>query len=168
MAGMKTKGILIMVILFLAFTGFQPGDRKEKKMQQEKEMIELIESGHFRFVASSAKSSLGYFNNLGSTYDLVFDSLMLKAYLPYYGRAYSVPYGSDGGVKFNLTAEKIEKVLNEKKKMFSITTQVSDSHDSYLIFLTIGTNGYADLQLSFSNREMISYYGEIAKIKKDQ
>lgn len=165
---MKTKETLILVALFLAFTGFQPVDRKVKKLQQEKEMTELVESGHFRFVANSAKSSLGYFNNLGSTYDLVFDSLRLKAYLPYYGRAYTVHYGDEGGVKFDLNAEKIKKVLNERKKMFSITTEVSDSHDSYLIFLTVGTNGYADLQISFSNREMISYYGIIDKLKKVQ
>lgn len=167
---MKTIEILIMSTLFLVFTGFQTGDRKEKRMQKEKEMFELIESGHFRFLAISAKSNLGNlgnFNNLGTNYDLIFDSLKLKAFLPYYGRAYSVPYGGSGGVKFNLIAEKIEKVWNEKKKLFTINTEVADSQDSYLIYLTAGVGGYADLQISFRNRQMISYYGTIEKIKKE-
>lgn len=164
---MKTIKILILSTLFLVFTGFQTGDRKEKRMQKEKEMFELIESGHFRFLAISAKSNLGNFNNLGTNYDLVFDSLKLKAFLPYYGRAYSVPYGGSGGVKFDLTAEKIEKIWNEKKKLFTINTEVADSQDSYLIYLTAGVGGYADLQISFINRQMISYYGIIEKIKKE-
>lgn len=165
---MKTVKILTIVALFLAFTGFQPGDRKEKRLQKEKEIYELIESGHFRFVANSAKSTLGNFDNLGTDYHLVFDSLKLTAYLPYYGRAYSVPYGGDGGVKFELTAEKIEKVWNEKKKMYRFKTEVTDSNDSYLIYLTTGLSGYADLKITFRNRQMISYYGLIEKIKKEE
>lgn len=165
---MKTVKIFTIVTLFLTFTGFQPGDRKEKRLLKEKEMLELIESGHFHFVANSAKSSLGNFDNLGSNYNLIFDSLKLTAYLPYYGRAYSVPYGGDGGVKFDLTAEKIDKVWNEKKKMYTLRAAVADSNDSYLIYLTTGLSGYADLKIIFRNRQMISYYGVIEKIKGDE
>ena len=164
---MKTIVLLFLGTLFLVFSGFQPSDRKEKKLQKEKEMIELIESGHFRFVANSARSNLGNFNNLGTTYDLVFDSLKVRAYLPYYGRAYSVPYGGDGGVKFDLTAEKIDKVWNERKKLFAIKLSVADSEDSYSIYLSAGVAGYADLQINFRNRQTISYYGKIEKLKKD-
>lgn len=152
-----------MGILIVLFTGFQPSDRKVKKLQREKEMVELINSGHFRFVAHSAHSNLGNFNNLGTAYDLVFDSLKIKAFLPYYGRAYSVPYGGSGGVKFDLSAKKVEKKWNERKKLFTINTEVADSQDSYSIYLTASLNGYADLKISFRNRQMISYYGIIEK-----
>lgn len=160
---MKIISILVITFLFFAFTGFQQSSRKEKKLQKEKEMVELIESGHFRFVANSAKSNIGNFNNLGTNYDLSFDSLKIKADLPYYGRAYSVPYGGSGGVKFDLVAKKIEKSWNEKKKMFTLHTEVADSQDSYLIYLTIGASGYADLKINFRNRQMIGYYGTIEK-----
>jgi hypothetical protein len=162
---MKTIGIIIASMLLLVVCGFQPSDRKEMKLQKEKDMIQLIDSGHFRFVASSARSNLGNFNNLGVNYELVFDSLKLKAYLPYYGRAYSVDYGSDGGVKFDLTAQKIDKKWNNKKKMFTISTEVSDRNDSYSIFLTTSPSGYSDLKINFRNRQMISYYGTIEKIQ---
>lgn len=162
---MKTLGVYILGTLLLVFSGFQPDDRKDKKLEKENEMIQLIESGHFRFVARSAKSSLGNFDNLGTNYDLVIDSLNIKAYLPYYGRAYTVPYGSDGGVKFNLTADKIEKRWNKKKKIFTISTEVRDLQDSYSLYLTTSPSGYADLSISFNNRQLISYYGNIEKIK---
>ena len=162
---MKIIGVFIVGVLLLICSSFQPSDRKEKKLQKEKEMIQLIESGHFRFVARSAKSSLGNFNNLSTNYDLVIDSLKIKAYLPYYGRAYSAPYGGGGGVKFDLTADKVDKKWNKRKKMFTIKTEVSDSQDLYSLNLTASPSGYADLIINFRNRQMISYYGIIEKIK---
>ncbi len=164
---MNTKGMLIMITCFLVLCGFHPNDPKESRLQKEKEMFELIESGRFRFAASSARSSLGNFNNLGATYELIFDSLKLKAYLPYFGRAYSVPFGGSDGVKFELTAGKINKTWNEKKKIYTFSTEVADNHDSYSIYLNTGLSGYADLRIIFRNRQQISYYGVIGKIKNE-
>ena len=162
---MKTIAIIITGILLLILSGFQPSERKQKKLEKERDMIQLVESGKFRFVALSARSNLGNFNNLSPNYELVFDSLRVKAYLPYYGRAYSVPYGGDGGVKFDLTAGKIDKKWNKRKKMFTITTEVSDSQDSYSIHLTASPSGYGDLNINFRNRQMISYYGRMERFK---
>jgi hypothetical protein len=163
---MKTINLLTMVFLFFGLTGFQPSDRKEKKLQKEKEMYELLDSGQFRFIASSARSSLGNFNNLGTNYELKFDSLNLKAYLPYYGRAYSVPYGGSEGVKFELNAGEINKDWNKKKKLFTFSADVSDKNDSYSFYLTTGLSGFADLKITFRNRQPISYYGTIEPLEK--
>lgn len=163
---MKTIAVLILGLLFLVTSGFQPSDRRQRKLQKERETMELIESGQFRFVARSARSSLGNFNNLGANYDLVFDSMRVKAFLPYYGRAYSAPYNGEGGVKFNLKADRIEKRWEKRKKRYRITTQVRDDDDAYSILLTASLSGYADLQINFQNKQMISYYGTIEKLSK--
>jgi hypothetical protein len=162
---MKTITIMISAILFLVLSGFQPNDRKERKLKKELAMIQLIDSGQFRFIAQSARSSLGNFNNLSTNYELVFDSLRVKAHLPYYGRAYSAPFGGEGGVKFDLKADKIEKDWNKRKKMFTIKTELSDNQDSYSIHLTASPSGYGDLKINFRNRQMISYYGRIESIQ---
>lgn len=166
---MKIIFALIMITFLFGFSGNPVNDKKERKAKARQEMAELIGSGKFRFVARSANSELGNFNNLSSSYDMAFDSLKIKAYLPYYGRAYSVPYGGSGGVKFDLVAENIEKIWNEKKKLYTISTEVSDSEDSYSINLTAGLDGYADLKINFRNRRWISYFGVIEKVEeKDQ
>lgn len=161
---MKRFSILVLVSVFLVLSAFQRDNKKEKARKQL-EMVQLIQNGRFRFVARSAHSELGSFNNLSASYDLVFDSLQLKAFLPYYGRAYSVPYGGSGGVKFNLKADSISMNWNERKKLFFISTELVDSQDSYSIFLTAGSGGYADLKINFRNRRWISYYGTIEKIE---
>ena len=161
---MKTICSLVIIALFMGLAGFSEPYKKEDKAKKRLEMAQLIESGHFRFVARSASSYLGNFNNLSTNYDLVFDSLRVKAFLPYYGRAYSASYGSnEGGVKFDLAAEKIERSYNERKKLYLLSTEVKDSKDSYSIRLSAGLDGYADLRISFTNRQWISYYGSIEK-----
>lgn len=162
---MKRINILVLMTIFLGLTGFQSDNRKEKKAKQQLEMSQLIQNGRFRFVARTANSELGNFNHLSSNYELVFDSLQVKAFLPYYGRAYSVPFGGSGGVKFELTAKSINRKWNEKKKLFILSTELADSQDSYSIFLTISLNGFADLNINFRNRSWISYYGTIEKIE---
>ena len=161
---MKTFSMLVIITLLLGLTGFSEVDKKEIKARQRLEMAQLIQSGHFRFVARSAHSDLGNFDDLSSNYDMTFDSLKIKAYLPYYGRAYSAPYGGSGGVKFDLTAKKIENIYNERKKMFVIFTELEDSDESYSIFLNTGLDGYADLKIIFRNRQWISYNGIIEKL----
>lgn len=162
---MKTISTLVIITLFLGLTGFSEIDKKENKARQRLEMAQLIQNGHFRFVARSVHSDLGNFNNLSSNYDMVFDSLRIKAYLPYYGRAYSVPYGGSGGVKFDLTAKKMDRIYKERKKMFVISAELEGPEDSYSIFLTTGLDGYAFLKINFRNRQWINYYGTIEKIE---
>jgi len=163
---MKTIGALVIVTLFLGLAGFSQNDKKETKARHQLEMANLIQAGHFKFVARSANSDLGNFNNLSSNYDMIFDSLQVKAYLPYYGRAYSAPYGgNNGGVKFDLTAKKIDCIYNEKKKMFLISTELEGPEDSYSILMNAGLDGYADLKINFRNRQWINYYGIIEKIE---
>lgn len=164
---MKILSVILLGILLITVSGFQPGERKLRKLQKEREMLELLESGEFRFVARSARSSLGNFNNLSSNYDLVFDSLNIKAFLPYYGRAFSAPYNNEGGVKFDLKADKIEKHWDKKKKRYMVATEVSDTRDSYSIHMAASLSGYADVQINFRNRELISYYGTIERVKKE-
>lgn len=162
---MKRLGVLILVVLFTAFTGFQKNDKKALKAKARLEMAQLIESGKFRFVARSANSILGTFDRLSYNYDMVFDSLRIAANLPYYGRAYSVPYGRDGGVKFDLKTDRIDKNWNERKKLFTLSTELSDSNDTYSINLTAGLDGFADLRINFRDRTWMSYYGTIEKIE---
>lgn len=166
---MKTINLLVILAILWGISAFNFVDKKETRAKKQLEMAQLIERGRFRFVARSAHSDLGEFNNLSPNYDMEFDSLNIKAYLPYYGRAYRAKYAdSNGGVKFNLTAQKIDIKYNERKKIYTLNTDLKDVDESYTIFLSAGLDGFADLRISFLNRQWISYYGTIEKIEKTE
>ncbi len=159
------KTILMIAIALIFTTGSYA--QKTKKIEKEKEVRALIESQQFRFVARSAHSS-GYQSvSLTSEYDLVIDSLQIKAHLPFYGRAYYAEYGSsEGGIKFDSKAEEYSAIFNEKKKSYQITIKVRGKHDIYQLQLDAGLSGYATLSVVSIDKQSISFYGTIEKIEK--
>lgn len=163
---MKQQFAFIVFAFIFCLGGAAQESGKAKKARQQFEISQLINGGKFRFVPRSAHSNLGNFNHLTTGYELVFDSLRIRSYLPYYGRAYSVEYGGSGGVVFDLTAEQIEKQWNEKKKLYTLSVELSEIKDSYSIILRISLSGYADLTIHFRNRQWISYFGNIERIPK--
>lgn len=166
---MKTLKFFIIFLFLFSNSSFSQENKKDLKAKKQLEMAQLIEKGRFRFVAQSAHSNLGVFNNLSASYDMVFDSLKVKAYLPYYGRAYQAKYGNaEGGVKFDLMAPTIEKIYDDRKKTYFISTELKDSDEKYSIHLTVGLNGFADLKIDFLNRQWISYYGTIERTDKEE
>ena len=162
---MKKAVVFILIVFYFGIAGFQPVDRKTQRAKAKLEMAQLIESGRFRFVVQSANSELGSFTNLSSNYEMVFDSLHIKSFLPYFGVAYSVPYGGSDGVKFDLNATQIDRDWNERKKIFTFSLELTDPQDSYSIVLTAGLTGYADLKINFKNKRWFSYYGTIENLE---
>ena len=162
---MKITISVVLISLFLGLSGFVQESKKERKAREKLEMAQLIDSGSFKFVARSAHSNLGTFNQLSSDYEMIFDSLQIKAYLPYFGRAYSVRYGGDGGVKFDLKADHIDQIWYSKKKLYFIMTDLADDHERYIIYLSTSLSGFATLKINFQERQWIEYSGTIEKIK---
>lgn len=159
------KTVLIILVMFLAASGGYA--QKQKRVEKEKEVRALIESQQFRFVARSAHPS-GYRSvTLTSEYDLVVDSLQIRSYLPFFGRAYYAEYGSsEGGIKFDSKAEEYVSVFNAKKKSYRISIKVRGKHDIYQLQLDAGLSGYASLSVVSVDKQSISFYGIIEKTEE--
>jgi hypothetical protein len=165
---MKRITVLFLFVSILVLTGFQSSDKKEKKAKQKLEMAQLIHNGRFKFVPKSASSSIGNINNIESGYEMIFDSLNFRAHLPYYGRTYASLYEFTNGVRFDYTAKRIDQSWHERKKIYTIKFDMSTNLDSYSIDFSADLNGFANLKITFSDKELISYYGTIEKIEPDQ
>jgi len=134
--------------------------------QSDKEAIKTsIESKQFIFHAQTALPTSGRSRQLTSDYDLRLLSDSLISNLPFYGRAYSVPYGSgDGG--FNFTSTKFDYTATPgKKKGWDIRIKPKDVTDFREFSLSLSDNGYGTLQAFSNNRQPISFTGYITEIK---
>ena len=89
----------------------------------------------------------------------------INTYLPYFGRSYQASYGStNGGINFTTT--KFEYKLKEKSKGgWELTIRPSDAKDINQLIYSVSKNGYATLQVTSNNRQAISFYGVIEKLK---
>src|SRR5690242_15828414 len=78
------------------------------------EVKQMIDSKNFIFKAEYVNPQSGRTRYLSSSYDLAVKPGQVISYLPYFGRAYSVPVGTDGGIKF--TSSKFDFSSQPEKK----------------------------------------------------
>ena len=169
---MKRKLLILLVLLcFLSFPVLaQEKTRKELKadreLQKQKEIEALIDSKNFVFEAQKALPQGGRMLNLDyNTYFLKFNREKTTCDLPFFGRAFNVPYGGDGGIKFEGIPENIK--IEKKKKSVNVKATVKGKNDVYTLYFNIFFDGGATLSVNSNNRASISYDGEIEAPKAD-
>ena len=124
-----------------------------------------VESKQFIFHAQTAMPTSGRSRQLTSEYDLRIFPDSLVSNLPFYGRAYSVPYGSsDGG--FHFTSTKFEYTATPgKKRGWDISIKPKDVTDFREFSLSLSDDGYGTLQALSNNRQPMSFTGYITQVK---
>jgi len=163
---MKTKlSILLVLLCFLHSPVFAQEKTKkelkaEKEQQQQKEIEALINSKSFVFEAQKVNPQGGRVIILDyNTYFLKFNTEKTTSDLPFFGRAFNVAYGGDGGIKFEGVPENIK--IEKKKKSYLLKATVKGKDDVYNLTFSIFLNGGATLFVNSNNKASISYDGEI-------
>lgn len=98
--------------------------------------------------------------NVSFNYSVEVRNDSLFSYLPYFGRAYQVPYGGGKGLDFS---ERIGnyRETQVKKDHRHIEIDVKNEEDTYLYIIDVFDNGNAQIDVQAIQREHISYSGEI-------
>ncbi len=165
---------LLLASLSLSLAAQKTNSKAEKAAQLEQEFqktLELIESNHFQFeldqVYSQGGMDLSRFNPRGKI--TITDSIA-KGHLPFFGRAYSLPYGEGGGVEFDGTMkEQSQKIVHKKKrKIIYYRFSIPAKNDIYEISMEIAGGGNCSVNLHSNNRAHISYSGIIRPIEKEK
>jgi len=94
-----------------------------------------------------------------NTYMLKFNLENVVCDLPFFGRAFNVGYGSDGGIKFEGKPQNIR--IEQKGKKYLIRTTVNGTNDVYDLLFTIFYDGGTSVNINSNNRASISYDGRI-------
>jgi len=170
---MKTKlSILLVLLCFLHSPVFAQEKTKkelkaEKEQQQQKEIEALINSKSFVFEAQKVNPQGGRVIILDyNTYFLKFNTEKTTSDLPFFGRAFNVAYGGDGGIKFEGVPENIK--IEKKKKSYILKATVKGKDDVYNLTFSIFLNGGATLFVNSNNKASISYDGKIKAPKTNE
>lgn len=161
---MKTKFFLAMGLLVIAgIVCGQNESRQNIETEQETKVKNTIDSGHFQMVMAFAQPmGMKYTFRLNFEYSLALQGDSAIANLPYYGISYSIPLANnEGGIKFSEPVKEKQMVFNEKKKRYTIKFNVRNSIDSYHFVVTIWLSGKASIYVSSSNRQPISFTGQL-------
>jgi len=93
-----------------------------------------------------------------------FSPELIVSEMPFFGRAFSVPYGGAGGLKFEGKPEVY--TIEKGKKFYFVNAKVKSKGDYFTVNLSISFDGGATMSISSNNRSPISYYGEISAVVK--
>lgn len=126
------------------------------------EMNRRVNDGDFTFKATYAYPTGFKAMYLSPYYDVKVSPDTVRAYLPYYGRAYTAPMNpSDGGIKFTSTDFDYRVVPGKRAGNWQVDIRIKDTGREIWLNFDIWENGTARLNVTDTNRQPISFQGNI-------
>lgn len=139
--------------------------KQEKREQKEKEVREWIANGDFTVSVDRALPMGGRSIPLTTLYSITLKNDSVFSYLPYFGRAYTAPYG--GGNSMDFTKQVTDYDCTYTSKGAAVIQFKAKTNDDHFTFrLQIYPNGSTTIQVTPVNRQSITYYGEIVPQKE--
>lgn len=154
-----------MVLAAVLLTGVQPffaQSPREKEAKEKQIVKELLESGRYTIEVDRAVPMSGPSKHLTSPYTLELKGDSVSSYLPYFGQAYSIPYGGGKGLIFDSTVSDYRLRFN-KKGMATIKFKSRTDEDNFSYLLQVYPNGSATIHVTPVNRQSITFYGELIR-----
>jgi len=167
---MKKILLLTLIVISASVVFAQEMTRKEKKAAQKAEQMEktkaLVESNAWQFDATQMNPTSGKSRTLTTSYNIVIKDGQLDSYLPYFGRAYRADYGSTESPLIFKSEISEYKVEPGKKNGWTITFKTSNKNDrlNYTLFVT--ESGSSTLNINSTDRQAISFHGNLVEIEK--
>ncbi len=142
--------------------------RKERKAAAEEQLIEktkaLVNSGSWQFNATQMLPTSGRSRTLTPSYRVILNNGEIDSYLPYFGRAYKAEYGSNQSPMSFRTKVSDLKVEEWKKGGWIVSFKAGNKNDLMDFIFNIGETGSVTLNVNSTNRQAISYYGDLSEV----
>ena len=147
---MKKQILMLLLALLVGLPTLSAQSKKEKK-EQKKE---------YGFNGCPNIDMRGRSIPLTSLYSLEIRNDSVISYLPYYGRAYSIPYGGGNGLNFKAPLKEYNMKL-DKKGNSVITFTARNPEDKFDFRVKVYSNGSTSIDVNMQNRQSISFQGEL-------
>ena len=154
------------IVLFFGGQSLYSQSKKERKEQKAKEIKEMIENGRFTIKVDRALPMGGRTVNLTTPYSLEMRGDSAISYLPYFGRAYSLPYGGGDGMRFEESITDYQCSFN-KKGTAQIQFRTRSDDDTFAFSVQVFSNGSATINVTPVNKQNITFYGELVPKKRE-
>ena len=135
-------------------------ERAARAAEQAARVKVALTEKRYKIMVERMYSMRGGSKNVSSNYSVEVRNDSLFSYLPYFGRAFQVPYGGGKGLNFT---ERIGSYRESQGKhgQRHIEIDVRNDEDTYLYTIDVYDNGNSDIEVQPRQRERISYSGEM-------
>lgn len=160
---MKIKKAIFIITAAIILVACATTDRQQndRKRQEKAEMIsKAVSNRDFTISVRTAHPARGMSVPLTADFDLKVKGDSVVSYLPYFGRAYNVPYGGGKGLNFSGVTEDF-KITQPKRDRKHVEFSVKNDEDTYKFDIDVFDNGSVSVGVMSQQRERISFNGEI-------
>lgn len=155
------KYLISAVILVAMLTGCATSAERLERQAREAAMVkEALQNRRYTIDIHMMHPLRGRAVNVTSNYSVGVKGDTLVSYLPYFGRAYQVPYGGGKGLNFTapITGYQSE---TDRKGTTRIMLTSENEEDSYLYVLEVFSNGESSVEVQSRQRDRIYYTGRM-------
>lgn len=164
----KATFIIVVLLLIVSNTTFAQSKKELKKQAEYKEYTKtkkLIQGGVYTFEATSANTQKGRRIDLTTSFNsLKINNAYAIADLPFFGFSQVSNFKSDGGIKFDSENVDYEIEYNDKKHRITIKFKAKNKAETFDLFLTVYSDATATLNVSSSQRDFMSYRGDVKEV----
>ena len=159
---MLTPILLCTAILFCACstTKSTPEEKAANKYEYAQKVMKAVDTHRFKIDISYMQPARGAAKQLDYGYNIRISGDTLYSNLPYYGRAFNIPYGGGKGLVFDAPIGKTA-IAHGRKGASRMEIRVSNEEDNYVYTLDVYENGKATLNVYSRERESITFSGEM-------
>ena len=152
--------MVLLTMMLVACSTLTPAEKAERRAKRAQAVEQALAARHYRVSVNMMYPRNGKAKTVSSDYGLEVKGDTLVSYLPYFGRAYNVPYGGGKGLNFTETFTEYHS-----KKLSNGATQVlikvKNEEDVYEFILEIFDNGSTSIDMNSRERESINYSGNM-------
>lgn len=135
-------------------------ERAARAAEQAKAVKTALQERKYEIAVSRMYPPRGSSKSLSYGYSVVVRNDSLISYLPYFGRAYDVPYGGGKGLNFSAPISNYKESQPKSDKRH-IEIDVKNDEDIFLYTLDIFDNGNTTIDVQSRQRERITFSGEM-------
>lgn len=131
-----------------------------RRAERMKMVATALQERNFKIDIDKMYPLRGGARNVAYGYSVEVRNDTLFSYLPYFGRAYNIPYGGGKGLNFTAPIASY-KEFQEKEGVRTIDVGTENEEDRYLYRIEVFDNGRTSIDVVSQNRETISFSGEM-------
>ena len=155
------KNRIIIIVMAAALAGCATtAERMEREARTAAQVSEALASRHYTINVLMMYPQRGRAVNLTTNYSVEVKGDSLISYLPYFGRAYNVPYGGGKGLNFiaPITGYQTE---TDRKGITRVVLTSENEEDHYRYILEVSSSGDSYIQVQSRQRDFIRYSGRM-------
>ncbi len=157
----------ISLLALCGFLLYSCGSAKNRI--SEEEIANLVEQRQFNIESTWATPLGGLrINLIGNPNYVKFNKDSVDLFLPYFGfRQMGGGYGSESGIKYKGRLKEL-KIDKPKENKYQIKFQGAHLNESFDFIISVYSNGNTNISVNSSQRNTISYQGELEALDENE